>query len=124
VPAEPAPLLATRRPAPDSQALQQRHVRRRAQGSRPAKPAAQLQVDRGDRALRKGDTDRALAAFKNALSQQPDLPSALRGIAMVHLSQGHERDAKHEYMRYLQLSPDAPDAARIRKVVANLGDEQ
>ena len=43
---------------------------------------------------------------------------------MVHMMQGNEQQAKVEYQRYLELAPAAPDAARIRKVVANLGAPQ
>jgi tetratricopeptide (TPR) repeat protein len=124
VPAEAGEVQAAQTSSSDSQPGPPRQLRRRSPAVGRAKSAARVQVDRGDRALRKGNTDEALAAFQAALSEHSDLPEAVRGIAMVHLSQGHERQAKHEYMRYLQLSPGAPDAARIRKVVANLGDAE
>jgi tetratricopeptide (TPR) repeat protein len=101
----------------------------RAAASRPArrkeKPAAQSgaqsEVDKGERALRKGQLDEAMSAFQAALARDERFAPAIRGLAMVHMTQGREADAKREYERYLRLAPDAPDASRIRKVVANLG---
>ena len=78
---EATPVEPSQRLASDSQRAASRQPRRRGPGAGRAKPAAQVQVDRGDRALRKGDTDQALAAFQAALSERADFPDAVRGIA-------------------------------------------
>jgi Tfp pilus assembly protein PilF len=78
-------------------------------------------VSRGEKLLRRGKTDDALAAFLEALAAEPDLPAAVRGLGMVYMMQGKEAEAKQQYRRYLKLAPRARDAARIRKLVANLG---
>jgi regulator of sirC expression with transglutaminase-like and TPR domain len=64
--------------------------------------------------------DEAQAAFQRALAADPKAAEAVRGLAMVNMTQGKEQEAKALYERYLQLAPSAPDAARIRKVVQSL----
>ena len=111
-PAPPAPAPA---PAPEPE-------------KRSRKPAHHLSgaaadVDKGDRALRKGQLDDAATAFAAALASDGSFAPALRGLAMVHMTQGNEQDARREFEKYLALAPSAPDAGRIRKVVANLGGQ-
>jgi tetratricopeptide (TPR) repeat protein len=89
-----------------------------------ARSGAQTKVDAGELALRKGNPDQAAVAFQAALKIDPTYAPAVRGLATAHMAQGKETEAKREYERYLELAPTAPDAARIRKVAANLGTPQ
>lgn len=86
--------------------------------AKPPKPpkvvdAAAL-VKKGEAALRGGQTDKAYAAFKQALAAPNPPPAAHRGLAAVYVMQGKEKDAAASYKKYLQLAPDAADAAQIR----------
>jgi tetratricopeptide (TPR) repeat protein len=85
--------------------------------------SAQSEVRKGETALRQGQFDKAQVAFQAALSHDESFAPAIRGLAMVLMSQGREADAKLQYEKYLKVAPGAPDAVRIRKVVANLGGQ-
>jgi len=77
-------------------------------------------VKKGEAALRSGKIDVALAAFGAALHDNPQLPGAHRGMAMVLMMQGKEKDAKKEYQTYLQLAPKAADANRINQLISEM----
>ena len=82
--------------------------------------SSKIQLDAGERALRQGRPEDALTAFKAVLAAEPDSPATVRGVAMVYMMQGKEKEAKEEFKRYLRLAPRASDAARIGKVIENL----
>jgi Flp pilus assembly protein TadD len=84
----------------------------------PARAAAELESQKGDKALRSFDTASARAAFTSALQLDPTLPSAHRGMGMVYVLLGKTAEAKAEYTRYLQLAPDAPDREQIARVLS------
>jgi Flp pilus assembly protein TadD len=84
----------------------------------PARAAAELESQKGDKALRSFDTASARAAFTSALQLDPTLPSAHRGMGMVYVLLGRTAEAKAEYTRYLQLAPDAPDREQIARVLS------
>jgi tetratricopeptide (TPR) repeat protein len=81
---------------------------------------ARSQVARGRQALEQGKPSEAIASFRAALVNQPDLPEALRGLGMAHALQGKEAEAHAEYERYLQLAPEGPEAAEVRRALSEL----
>lgn len=59
----------------------------------------------------------ALAAYEKALDLEPNLPSALRGLASVYAAQDDAARAVDHYKMYLKLAPDSADAAQVREIV-------
>ena len=81
---------------------------------------ARSQVARGRHALEQGKPSEAIASFRAALVNQPDLPEALRGLGMAHALQGKEAEANAEYQRYLEIAPQGPEAAEVRRALSEL----
>ena len=81
---------------------------------------ARSQVNRGEKALEAGNAGQAIADFRAALDNQPDLPEALRGLGMAHVLQGKDAEAKADYESYLTADPQAADAADIRMAIREL----
>ena len=61
-----------------------------------------------------GDMKTAMAYFRRALAANPGFAIAWRGAGLVHERLGETRAATTAFQRYLQLAPDAKDAATIR----------
>lgn len=81
---------------------------------------AQSQVKRGEEALEQNRLEAAIAAFKVALENEWNLPSAYRGLGMAYALQHNDELALQSYGRYLKLAPSASDAAEIRKAIDEL----
>jgi tetratricopeptide (TPR) repeat protein len=81
---------------------------------------ARSQVTRGRQALEQGKPGEAIASFRAALANQPDLPEALRGLGMAHALQGKDAEANDEYERYLKIAPQGPEAAEVRRALSEL----
>jgi predicted Zn-dependent protease len=65
-----------------------------------------------------GDQARAAAGYAAAI-QYPDAPpDAWRWHGIMLLKQGRAAEARAAFTRYLQLSPNAPDAALVRQMMA------
>ncbi len=78
------------------------------------------QVRRGEAALEQGRADEALVSFRAALESEPTIAPAFRGMGMAYAAQGQNPQALWAYDKYLRLSPNAPDAAEIRKSIREL----
>jgi hypothetical protein len=63
----------------------------------------------------RGNTSEALATFKASLQDNPGYPPTYRGLGLVYEKLGQHNAAKLSFKRYLQLAPDASDAAQIRE---------
>ncbi|MBI3892481.1 MAG: tetratricopeptide repeat protein [Candidatus Wallbacteria bacterium] len=70
--------------------------------------------------LHGGDVERALNAVDRILLVTPDAPGELRDRGLLYDKMQHRRAALADYARYLELVPDAEDAAEIRERVAVL----
>lgn len=68
-----------------------------------------------------GDMKTALASYRRALAASPGFAIAWRGVGLVHERLGETQAATAAFQRYLQLAPNAKDAATIRK---KLGDSK
>src|SRR5579859_7260451 len=53
--------------------------------------------------------------YNRALSLEPQNARAVRGLAFLHDEDGRASEALEGYRKYLQLSPTALDAYRIKK---------
>jgi tetratricopeptide (TPR) repeat protein len=76
-------------------------------------------LERGHELVQQGPerADAAIAAYQEALELEPGLADAVRGIAISHAAKNDGPQAIRFYRRYLQLAPDAPDAADVRKII-------
>jgi Flp pilus assembly protein TadD len=71
----------------------------------------------GQALLRNGDVDGALAKFQEAARANPSDAKAQKEIGRCYNRLG-QRDRAQPYLkRYLELAPDAPDAAFIRAML-------
>jgi predicted Zn-dependent protease len=62
----------------------------------------------------RGDRERALALYRQALARADAPPEAWRGLGLLLRRDGDAVAATAAFRRYLELAPDAPDAALVR----------
>lgn len=67
-----------------------------------------------------GDHDLALADYQAAVAGTQPPPPAFRGIGLVARRRGQRDEARQAFARYLELAPEAPDAALIKSYLAEL----
>jgi serine/threonine-protein kinase len=61
-----------------------------------------------------GDLERAHELYRHAVRDAPDAPEAWRGLGIVAARRGYYVEAKRALAKYLQLSPQAPDAEAVQ----------
>ena len=66
----------------------------------------------------KGDEERAAQGYAAAIMYSDAPPDAWRWHGVMLLKQGKAAEARAAFTRYLQMSPNAPDAALVRQMVA------
>lgn len=74
---------------------------------------AQSAFDRGQTAFKEGRTQEAAAAFLESFSHKP-LPQSVFNAAASYEKGGDKARAIQYYQQYLNLAPDAADAAKVR----------
>lgn len=67
-----------------------------------------------------GDQGLALADYQAAANSANPPPPAFRGIGLIARQQGQRQEAIQALARYLELAPDAPDAAFIKTYISEL----
>lgn len=67
-----------------------------------------------------GDLDLALADYRSAAGGGKPPPRAFRGIGLILRQRGERQAAAEALRRYLDLAPDAPDAAFIKTYIEEL----
>lgn len=82
----------------------------------PIQAAKELQVGRFY--LKKGNLRAAALRFEEATRWDPTNPDAFRLLGETRERQKDKRAAREAFAKYLELSPDAKDAAAIRKKLA------
>jgi eukaryotic-like serine/threonine-protein kinase len=92
---------------------------RRAQPPRsPSKPAdrasAEELVRTGTQAFVLGDVKSAMVSFRKAIQVNASYAPAWRCLGLVHAKQGERAAARNAFQKYLQLAPNAENAAEIR----------
>jgi regulator of sirC expression with transglutaminase-like and TPR domain len=70
--------------------------------------------------VQQGDYQRALSAVERLLLLSPEAMTEVRDRGLLHYQLGHLEAALDDLQHYLQLTPDAPDAAAIHRHVAAL----
>lgn len=66
---------------------------------------------------RSGDDVRAAQGYAAAVLYPDAPPDAWRWHGIMLLKQGHRAEARSAFARYLQMAPDAPDAALVRQMM-------
>jgi predicted Zn-dependent protease len=67
-----------------------------------------------------GDLDKALGDYKAAVSIEGTPAEAYRGLGMIQRLREQPVEAQANLLRYLELAPEAPDAAMIKSYVEEL----
>jgi len=70
------------------------------------------------------DYPAALREFEAAVRLAPGWPGAVRGLGLVQRAAGRFGDAALSFGRYLELAPQAPDAARVKVLVGEMERER
>jgi regulator of sirC expression with transglutaminase-like and TPR domain len=70
--------------------------------------------------LRQSDHSRALSVVERLLLLTPGMPTEVRDRGLLHSQLGHLEAALNDLQHYLQLAPDAPDAAVITQYMVAL----
>ena len=84
----------------------------------PLQANKELQV--GDLYLKKRSYKAAAGRFREATRWNPNLAEAWLRLGEAEEKRKNRKDAKDAYAKYLELQPEARDAAEIRKKIASL----
>ncbi len=87
---------------------------------KPVRVSAQELFKTGMQSFVKGDSRTAVVSFRRAVQAQPGYATAWRALGLAHEKLGEWGQAKTALQRYLQLAPNAPDAAQIRQRIGGL----
>jgi Flp pilus assembly protein TadD len=77
----------------------------------------QIRVDYGVFLARRGFSDRARSQFIEASRLNPNCAACMFDLGLLEDRLGHRNQAKNYYNRFLQLAPDDPAAASVRKAI-------
>jgi tetratricopeptide (TPR) repeat protein len=80
-------------------------------------------MDVGTFYMHKGDTDAAIGRFQDAIRLRPNFAKPRLMIAEIYEKKGDKSEALRYYKEYLQVFPDAPDAAKIKKKIEKLSKD-
>jgi tetratricopeptide (TPR) repeat protein len=80
-------------------------------------------IDVGTFYMHKGDMDAAIGRFQDAIRLRPNFAKPRLLIAEIYEKKGDKSEAVHYYKEYLQVLPDAPDAAKVKKKIEKLSKE-
>ncbi len=87
----------------------------------PAHPV--VRVNLGNEYLRRGDGDRALAEYREAIRLQPDYGLAHHNVGLLHAGRGEYAQARAAFEQAAALTPDAAEPlAELGAVYEILGD--
>lgn len=82
----------------------------------PQQQAAQY-LNQGIEAYRTRDYGHAVSLLEQALNLDPSLAAAHRSLGIVHAKLHDESEAMVHYKKYLEMAPQAPDAADVKKIL-------
>lgn len=88
---------------------------KRAEAERKKRALTALQ--QGHQAVLDEKHDAAIARYKQALSLEPNLASAERGLGIAYAAKGDRRTAIVHYQRFIELEPDTLEAAKIKAII-------
>jgi tetratricopeptide (TPR) repeat protein len=70
-----------------------------------------------------GDAAAAVPSLERVLELRPDMADAHRLLGFCKVSSSELEEAAEHFARYLELAPDAPDAAATRAVLAQVQEK-
>lgn len=70
---------------------------------------------------RRGDLEAALSDYRAAIALGGEPPQAHRGLGLTLRALKQPAEARASFARYLELAPEAPDAALVRSYMAEAG---
>lgn len=82
----------------------------------PQQQAAQY-LNQGIEAYRTRDYGHAVSLLEQALNLDATLSAAHRSLGIVHAKLHDESEAMVHYKKYLEMAPQAPDAADVKKIL-------
>jgi len=72
-----------------------------------------------------GKFDKAVEEYRKALKIDSNFPNAHRNLGVVLSNDLHEnKQAVQEFQKYIELQPNAPDAAAIKNMIQQLSQHQ
>jgi len=80
-------------------------------------------MDVGAFYMHKGDMDAAIGRFQDAIRLRPNFAKPRLMIAEIYEKKGDKSEALRYYKEYLQVFPDAPDAAKVKKKIEKFSKE-
>ena len=80
-------------------------------------------MDVGKFYFNKGAYDAAIDRFVEASNYQPTLAAPWRYLGEAYEKKREYAKAVESYNKYLQILPHAPDAAKIKKLIADLEEK-
>jgi predicted Zn-dependent protease len=91
------------------------HYRRQLLRMTPEEEQAKLLAKHGGADLKKANEATAEKLYLEAITRQPSLPAAHRGLGMLYQEQSRNDEAVYEFRRYLEVAPSsAADRLRIQ----------
>jgi hypothetical protein len=84
----------------------------------PARTKAKAETAKAIKLLASGDAAGAEKPLIRATLADKTFPDAWRHLGIARAQLGDRAGAKRAYKRYLELAPNAPDAADVRKILA------
>ncbi len=76
--------------------------------------------ERGNKAFGAGNVESAIRNYSLAKKYNPKSSRVYKKLGMAYLKQGDKRKARNNFKKYLDLSPKAKDAQRIRELYQSL----
>jgi tetratricopeptide (TPR) repeat protein len=84
-----------------------------------------VRVDMGTCYRGVGKFDKAVEEYRKALKINPNFPNGHRNLGVVLAMDLHNKEEGiKEFKKYLELVPDAPDAATIRHTIEELASRK
>jgi len=75
--------------------------------------------EEGESALGAGNTERAKVLLAACIELNPSSALCHRSLGVLYARIDDTKKALHHYRYYVQLAPDAPDAARVKRMIAD-----
>ena len=84
---------------------------------------ANVQFNIGVQSWNRGNAEAASVAFARAVELDPKLPDAHRQLGYCQVNLGQLDKAVSELQRYLELAPQAPDAAEVKELIKKISNK-
>lgn len=83
----------------------------------PMRRKANSLIEKGEKLVRRGRYATAIKTLEQAAALDPRYPRVHRALGIAKARKGDVPGARASYERYLELDPNAPDAADVRRIL-------